>query len=58
MRERVLFIDVVKILAMICVVGLHTLAGVPVLYATCSMAIPLFFMATGYLMYDRDYSWP
>lgn len=58
MRERVLFIDVVKILAMICVVGLHTLAGVPFLYATCSMAIPLFFMATGYLMYDRDYSWP
>ena len=58
MRERVLFIDVIKILAMVCVVGLHTLAGVPVLYATCSMAIPLFFMATGYLMYDRDYSWP
>lgn len=56
MRERVLFVDVIKILAMVCVVGLHTLAGVPVLYATCSVAIPLFFMATGYLMYDRDYS--
>ena len=42
---------------MICVVGLHTTAGVPFLYATCSMAIPLFFMATGFLMYDRDYSW-
>lgn len=55
--ERILFVDVVKILAMICVVGLHTTAGVPFLYATCSMAIPLFFMATGFLMYDRDYSW-
>lgn len=53
---RILFVDVVKIVAMVCVIGLHTLAGIPLLYATCSIAIPLFFMSTGYLMYDRDYS--
>ena len=53
MTCRILFIDVIKIVAMVCVVGLHTTAGVPVLYATCSIAIPLFFMSTGYLMWDR-----
>ncbi|SEM55775.1 Surface polysaccharide O-acyltransferase, integral membrane enzyme [Prevotella sp. ne3005] len=55
--ERIQFIDVIKIVAMIGVVGLHTTAGVPLIYATCSMSIPLFFMSTGFLMYDRDYSW-
>lgn len=53
MKERIIFIDVVKILAMVCVVGLHTTAGIPLLYSSCSIAIPLFFMATGYLMWDR-----
>ena len=47
MNRRILFVDVVKIIAMICVFGLRIETDVLVLYSICSIAIP-FLMSTGY----------
>lgn len=60
-------LDLIKILACIAVVGLHTLnKEISVvsqsLYYVCGFAVPAFFMATGYVLLNRDgvsknYSW-
>ena len=60
-------LDLIKILACIAVVGLHTLnKEISVvnqsLYYMCGFAVPAFFMATGYVLLNRDrvsknYSW-
>lgn len=60
-------LDLIKILACISVVGLHTLnKEISVvnqsLYYICGFAVPAFFMSTGYVLLNRDevsknYSW-
>lgn len=52
-------IDLVKVIAMFGVIGLHTWGVymewhyVNVLYESCVIAIPLFFMSSGYIMLSR-----
>lgn len=57
--RRDLNIDLIKILAMFGVIGLHTLGGgntsfSTTLYETCVFAVPLFFMCSGYILINRD----
>ena len=68
-RERNIGIDVVKIIAMIMVVGLHVQFGgglapselLKLQYGIGLCAIPLFFMVSGFLMQekmpDHKYAW-
>ena len=58
-KERNLNLDYVKILACIAVVGLHTLQRElslfnSSLYYLCGFAVPVFFMASGYILLKRD----
>lgn len=56
MQERNFNLDLVKIIAMFGVIGLHTFCGyknstvASVLYESCVCAVPLFFMTSGMLM--------
>lgn len=64
---RIYNLDLIKILACIAVVGLHTLQkDISVinqsLYYICGFAVPAFFMSTGYVLLNRSkvsnkYSW-
>lgn len=65
-NHRILSIDLIKIIAMICVMGLHS-AGIFVyndngtiigntVYRASVCAIPLFFMVSGYLLLGREKS--
>lgn len=58
--KRLLEIDLIKIIAMLCVLGLHsacyhldTLIG-NIIYKTSVIAIPLFFMVSGYLVLPKN----
>lgn len=57
--QRNLNLDLVRILACVAVVGLHTvrLNGsffYVALYNICGFAVPAFFMASGYMLLNRD----
>lgn len=53
-------IDLIKVIAMFGVIGLHSWGAfmewhyVNVLYESCVIAIPLFFMSSGYILLSRD----
>ncbi len=53
-------IDLIKVIAMFGVIGLHSWGAfvewhyVNVLYESCVIAIPLFFMSSGYILLARD----
>lgn len=58
-KQRNISIDLIKILAMFAVIGLHTFKAsygwrtANILYESCVIAIPLFFMVSGYLLLGR-----
>ncbi|MCR5819118.1 MAG: acyltransferase family protein [Prevotella sp.] len=61
--ERNYALDILKAIAMVCVVGLHSLYSyiisgstslADVLYDACGVSIPLFFMVSGYLLLPRE----
>ena len=60
MNSRIVNIDFVKAVAMFTVIGLHTFGVdmdwhyVNILYEMCVIAIPLFFMSSGYIMLPRE----
>ena len=59
-EERNTNLDLMRILACIAVVGLHTLQkDLSVfnssLYYMCGFAVPVFFMASGYILLNREY---
>ena len=65
MSERNLSIDLIKIIAMILVVLFHLAnylwtpdhAFLNFIGKTCGVAVPLFFMVSGYLMAGKEVSW-
>ena len=60
MKQRLLFIDLVKIVAMFAVIGLHTFCGsrgyelAHLFYLSCVIGVPFFFMSSGYLLLGRN----
>lgn len=58
-KQRNLSIDLIKIIAMFAVIGLHTFKAsygwrtANIFYESCVIAIPLFFMVSGYLLLGR-----
>jgi len=58
--ERNLSIDLVKIVAMYCIICLHTTMKYTdsnlgfIIYTISGLGMPLFFMVSGYLMWNRD----
>ena len=64
MKERDLRLDLIKLIAALMVVILHTIENggggysQQCLYLLGTFGIPLFFAVNGYLMYDRDLSPP
>ena len=58
-NQRNLSIDLIKIIAMFAVIGLHTFKAsygwrtANIFYESCVIAIPLFFMASGYQLLGR-----
>lgn len=59
MQTRNLSIDLIKIIAMFAVIGLHTFKAseswrfANIFYETFVIAVPLFFMASGYVLFGR-----
>lgn len=59
MKQRLLSIDLVKIVAMFAVIGLHTFCGsrgyelAHLSYMSCVVGVPFFFMSSGYLLLGR-----
>ena len=48
-------LDLIKIVACICVVGLHAVGmGNYTLYYLCDCGVPLFFLVNGYLLFSKD----
>lgn len=55
MRKRNVNLDLIKSIACICVVGLHTVSmNNYTLYYLCDCGVPLFFMVNGYLLLSRE----
>ncbi len=55
MSERNLSLDVIKCLACIGVVGLHSVGMINyTIYYLCGISVPFFFMVNGYLMFSKE----
>lgn len=55
MNERNLSLDVIKCLACIGVVGLHSVGMINyTIYYLCGISVPFFFMVNGYLMFSKE----
>lgn len=55
--ERILGVDLVKLIACVMVVVLHVFGAGGGIYLIGSWGIPLFFMANGFFLFDRELSW-
>ncbi|MGN0376489.1 MAG: acyltransferase [Suilimivivens sp.] len=55
MNKRNINLDLIKCIACLGVVGLHSVGMINyTIYYLCDLGVPLFFMANGYLMFSRD----
>lgn len=55
MKTRNCNLDLIKCLACLGVVGLHSIGMVNyTIYYLCGISVPLFFMVNGYLMFSRS----
>lgn len=55
MRERNVNLDLIKVIACVCVVGLHAVGmNNYTIYYLCDCGVPLFFMVNGYLLLSRE----
>lgn len=57
-KERNCNMDLLKLIACIAVIGLHTFSTGKILYYLCGFAVPIFFMVSGYFLLDKqDVTW-
>lgn len=58
MKERNCNMDLLKLIACMAVIGLHTFSRGKILYYSCGFAVPIFFMVSGYFLLNKqDVTW-